>query len=154
MLQFIKYHWFSIHVEPQSMNDSIKHNIAQEQSTLGQPEHKNIYKFCWTMYKLAKLCIFLKFDAERNCFQCSIYDHRPALCMLSPFRFESLSSNRIALKFIPCCMGLNNPDGKPLDENFVSTSLLEPLLETMLPLQNDILRWFVASNWATLFFNN
>ena len=81
-------------------------------------------------------CVFLKFDAEHNCFQCSIYDYRPVLCRLYPFRFESLSSNQFALKFIPCCMGLKNPEGEPLDENFVSTSLVGLLHETMSLIQS------------------
>ena len=76
-------------------------------------------------------CIFLDFDAEQNCFQCGIYDSRPALCRLYPFSLEILNSNRVALKFIPCCMGLNDPEGKVLDEEFVSSNLLEPLLESM-----------------------
>jgi Fe-S-cluster containining protein len=84
-------------------------------------------------------CVFLKFDAEQNCFQCGIYDHRPALCRLYPFIFESLGSNSVALKFIPCCMGLNNPEGEPLDENFVSFRLLEPLLEAMVLLKKGTL---------------
>jgi Fe-S-cluster containining protein len=84
-------------------------------------------------------CIFLKFDAEQNCFQCGIYDHRPALCRLFPFSFESLGSNSVALKFIPCCMGLNNPEGEPLDENFVSFRLLESLLEAMELLKKGML---------------
>jgi len=84
-------------------------------------------------------CVFLKFDAEQNCFQCGIYDHRPALCRLYPFSFESLGSNCVALKFIPCCMGLNNPEGEPLDENFVSFRLLEPLLEAMALLKKGTL---------------
>ena len=74
-------------------------------------------------------CIFLKFDAKQNCHKCGIYDVRPALCRLYPFCFEMLGSNKIALKFIPCCMGLNNPNGKKLDKEFVSNYLLEPLLE-------------------------
>jgi Fe-S-cluster containining protein len=85
-------------------------------------------------------CIFLRFDPEKNCFQCSIYDNRPSLCRLYPFSFESLGSNCVALKFIPCCMGLNNPEGKVLDKKFVSNRLLEPLLEAMNLLQKDTLR--------------
>jgi len=76
-------------------------------------------------------CIFLKFDVELNCFKCSIYDFRPALCRLYPFSFEGLGSNRIALKYIPCCIGLNNPEGELLDKKFVSRHLIEPLLEAM-----------------------
>ena len=82
-------------------------------------------------------CIFLDFDAEQNCFQCGIYDYRPALCRLYPFRFESLDCNHVALKLIPCCMGLNNPEGKVLDEEFVSSNLLEPLLESIELLQKS-----------------
>jgi Fe-S-cluster containining protein len=84
-------------------------------------------------------CVFLKFDDEQNSFQCGIYDYRPALCRLYPFSFESLGSNRVALKFIPCCMGLNNPEGKVLDKEFVSKRLLEPLLEAMELLQKGTL---------------
>jgi Fe-S-cluster containining protein len=84
-------------------------------------------------------CVFLKFDAEQNCFQCGIYDIRPALCRLYPFSFESLGSNSVALKVIPCCMGLNNPDGEPSDENFVSFRILEPLLEAMELLKKGML---------------
>ena len=74
-------------------------------------------------------CIFLQFDTKQNRFQCGIYDYRPTFCRLYPFRFESLGSNSISLKFIPCCMGLNNPEGKVLDRTFVSDRLLEPLFE-------------------------
>jgi Fe-S-cluster containining protein len=76
-------------------------------------------------------CIFLQQDIEQNCFRCGIYDFRPALCRLYPFSFERLGSNRIALRFIPCCRGLNNPEGKVLDGEFVSSHLLEQLLEAM-----------------------
>lgn len=76
-------------------------------------------------------CIFLEFDVKLNCYKCSIYDSRPLLCQLYPFSLETEESNRIALKFIPCCRGLNNPEGEPLNENFVTNSLLGPLLETI-----------------------
>ena len=82
-------------------------------------------------------CIFLDFDAEQNSFHCAIYDSRPAICRLYPFSFESLEGNRVALKFIPCCMGLNNPEGKLVDKEFVSSNLLEPLLEAMKLLQKS-----------------
>jgi len=83
-------------------------------------------------------CIFLEFDNEKNYFQCGIYDHRPALCRLYPFSFEELGSNRVALKIIPCCRGLNTAEGKVLDKKFVSDRLLEPLLEAM-NLQEEML---------------
>jgi len=35
-------------------------------------------------------------------------------------------------------MGLNNPEGEPLDENFVSFRLLEPLLEAMALLKKAL----------------
>ena len=76
-------------------------------------------------------CTFLKFDTEQKCYTCSIYDFRPVFCRLYPFSFEIVDYNRIALKFIPCCRGLNNPEGEPLNENFVSNYLLEPLLEAI-----------------------
>lgn len=76
-------------------------------------------------------CIFLKFDVEENRYECSIYDFRPALCRLYPFDFEGISPNSIALKLIPCCRGLNNPDGELVDEEFINNHLLDALLETM-----------------------
>ncbi len=84
-------------------------------------------------------CTFLKFDAEQKCYTCSIYDFRPLLCRRYPFRFEIVDSNRIALKFIPCCRGLNNREGELLDKKFVSSYLLEPLLETIGLLQKGTL---------------
>ncbi len=76
-------------------------------------------------------CIFLNYDKTQNQNNCSIYTARPALCRLYPFNFELLGPDRIALKFIPCCLGLKNPEGKLLDEKFVTTVLLEPLLDAI-----------------------
>ena len=76
-------------------------------------------------------CIFLKFDVEQNRYECSIYDFRPVLCRLYPFDFDRVGSNIIVLKFIPCCRGLNNPDGKLVDEKFIANHLLVPLLEAI-----------------------
>ena len=77
-------------------------------------------------------CIFLQQNSERNGFKCIIYDFRPVLCRLYPFKLENLDYNRIALKFIPCCNGLNNPKGKMIDKKFVSNILneIEELLQT------------------------
>jgi Fe-S-cluster containining protein len=75
-------------------------------------------------------CIFLKANEEKNA-KCNIYDSRPILCRLYPFTFEKIHSNSIVLKVIPCCRGLNNFEGKTLDEEFISSCLLEPLLEAM-----------------------
>lgn len=76
-------------------------------------------------------CIFLNFDDEQKCYTCRVYDFRPVLCRLYPFSFEIVDSNQIALKFIPCCRGLNNQEGELVDEKFISSYLLEPLLEAM-----------------------
>jgi len=76
-------------------------------------------------------CIFLKFDAEENRYECSIYDFRPVLCKLYPFDFDRVGSNVIVLKFIPCCRGLNLPDGDLVDEEFIANHLLGSLLEAM-----------------------
>jgi len=76
-------------------------------------------------------CIFLKFDAKQNRYECSIYDFRPILCRLYPFDFDRVGSNIIVLKFIPCCRGLNNPNGKLVDEKFITNHLLAPLLEAI-----------------------
>jgi Fe-S-cluster containining protein len=74
-------------------------------------------------------CIFLKFDAKENRYTCSVYDFRPILCRLYPFDFDWQSSNVIVLKLIPCCRGLNLPDGKLVDRKFVTNHLLGSLLE-------------------------
>jgi len=76
-------------------------------------------------------CIFLKFDAKQNRYECSIYDLRPILCRLYPFDFDRIGTDSIVLKFIPCCRGLNNPDGKLVDERFINKHLLAPLLERL-----------------------
>jgi Fe-S-cluster containining protein len=76
-------------------------------------------------------CIFLVFDAKQNRYECSIYDFRPILCRLYPFDFQRISTDSIVLKLIPCCRGLNNPDGKLVDERFINKHLLAPLLERL-----------------------
>ena len=74
-------------------------------------------------------CIFLKSDPEHKRYECSIYDFRPVLCRLYPFHFAKVDSKPIALKFIPCCRGLNNFDGETVNERFVANHLLPPILE-------------------------
>jgi Fe-S-cluster containining protein len=76
-------------------------------------------------------CIFLKFDAKQNRYECSIYGFRPILCRLYPFDFDLVGPDSIVLKFIPCCRGLNNPDGELVDEGFVTKNLLAALLERL-----------------------
>ena len=77
-------------------------------------------------------CVFLKFDAEKNRCECLIYDFRPVLCRLYPFDFGWISLNTIVLKFIPCCRGLNNPDGELVDEEFITNYLLDSVLDLMI----------------------
>lgn len=76
-------------------------------------------------------CIFLKFDVKKDCYECSIYNSRPVLCRLYPFDFDRMSLSIIALKFIPCCRGLNNSDGELVDKEFITNHLLDALLEVM-----------------------
>lgn len=76
-------------------------------------------------------CIFLKFCVEEDRYECSIYDFRPALCRLYPFDFDRAGPNSITLKLIPCCRGLNNPNGELVDEEFINNHVLSALLEVM-----------------------
>lgn len=65
-------------------------------------------------------CIFLKSDSE-----CSIYDHRPTLCKLYPFEVFRIDFQSVVLRLVPCCTGLNSPDGELVDEQFIVNSLLD-----------------------------
>ena len=72
-------------------------------------------------------CIFLRFNGESKIYECSIYDVRPVLCRIYPFDFERINSNSLMLRFIPCCKGLNSPDGELVDERFISNHLLDAI---------------------------
>jgi len=72
-------------------------------------------------------CIFLRFNSKRGNYRCSIYDFRPALCKLYPFDFYKINSQSIMLKLIPCCRGLNNPDGEFVNQRFIIDSLLDAI---------------------------
>jgi Fe-S-cluster containining protein len=74
-------------------------------------------------------CIFLEFGLEEGIYECSIYDFRPALCKLYPFDFYNINSQSIVLKLIPCCRGLNNPEGEFVNEEFIVDSLLEAIFD-------------------------
>ena len=76
-------------------------------------------------------CVFLKFDAKQNRYECSIYGSRPILCRFYPFDFDLVGPNSIVLKVIPCCRGLNNPYGELVDERFITKNLLAALLERL-----------------------
>ena len=70
-------------------------------------------------------CVFLTQNSNMECINCSIYEVRPVLCRIYPFTIERLDQNKMAIKFIPCCKGLNNPEGKILEEKFFSRKLNE-----------------------------
>jgi len=74
-------------------------------------------------------CIFLLFDALSHVYKCSIYDLRPILCRLYPFRFSKSGPNSFALKLIPCCNGLNAKDGQRIDINLVAKTTRDALFE-------------------------
>ena len=74
-------------------------------------------------------CIFLKFKVEEDRYECSIYDFRPALCRLYPFDFDRTGPNSIMLKVIPCCRGLNNPEGEMVDETMIMVKFKEIIKE-------------------------
>jgi len=76
-------------------------------------------------------CIFLKFEAEKDVYTCSIYDLRPVLCKLYPFYVNKISPQSFMLKLIPCCMGLNNPNGEAVDKAFITHFLLDVALEVL-----------------------
>lgn len=76
-------------------------------------------------------CIFLRFNGILKIYECTIYDIRPVLCRIYPFDFEKINSNSFLLEFIPCCKGLNSPDGELVDERFISNHLLDAILEIL-----------------------
>ena len=76
-------------------------------------------------------CIFLKFDAKQNRYECSIYDFRPIFCRFYPFDFDLVGHNSIVSKYIPCCRGLNTLDGDLVDEKFITKNLLAALFERL-----------------------
>ncbi|MDH5449301.1 MAG: YkgJ family cysteine cluster protein [Candidatus Bathyarchaeota archaeon] len=76
-------------------------------------------------------CVFLKFNERLKAYECSIYDVRPALCRIYPFDFERINSNSLMLKFIPCCRGLNDPDGELIDKKFIAKYLLDAIFEIL-----------------------
>jgi len=107
-----------------------------------EPASNSKFKSLLTMHGSLKnkedgSCVFLKFDAEKDRYECLIYDFRPVLCRLYPFGFERISSNSIMLKLIPCCRGLNNPDGELVDKGFITNHLLDAMLEFLEDVKSD-----------------
>lgn len=76
-------------------------------------------------------CFFLEFNEEEGVYECSIYDSRPAVCRLYPFDFEMIGQNVLLLGFIPCCRGLNAPDGELVNEEFVKKHILHAITELL-----------------------
>ena len=74
-------------------------------------------------------CVFLRFNQERESYSCTIYDSRPALCRLYPFDFQKINSQSIMLGLIPCCRGLNSPDGELVNERFIVSYLLDAIFD-------------------------
>jgi len=74
-------------------------------------------------------CIFLSLNSKEGLHQCMAYDYRPVLCRLYPFVFEKSGQNSYALKFIPCCKGLNTPDGETVNGKFFSKNLEKLLFD-------------------------
>lgn len=76
-------------------------------------------------------CVFLRCDSNKGNYGCSIYNFRPALCKLYPFDFCKINSQSIMLKLIPCCRGLNNPEGELVNQRFITDSLLDAIFDLM-----------------------
>jgi len=74
-------------------------------------------------------CVFLFFNAEECFYQCSVYDFRPTFCRLYPFQFEKAGPQSYALKFIPCCNGLNTEDGEIVNKKFFAEVLQKILFD-------------------------
>lgn len=76
-------------------------------------------------------CIFLEIGREGNKYECSIYDHRPSLCRLYPFYIETVGLSSLWLKIIPCCKGLNDPEGETVDEEFILRYLCKAVIDLL-----------------------
>jgi Fe-S-cluster containining protein len=76
-------------------------------------------------------CLFLEFDADTDSYTCGVYDARPTLCRVYPFKFEKSGENKVLVKIIPCCLGLNNPNAKQIDKKFVEENLATLLLDAV-----------------------
>jgi Fe-S-cluster containining protein len=68
-------------------------------------------------------CVFLKFDSQKQFYECTVYPYRPALCRLYPFHIEKTSSDRFVLKLLPC-KGINRRLGAVIDERFLIDNVL------------------------------
>jgi Fe-S-cluster containining protein len=76
-------------------------------------------------------CIFLQRGKESEFYACSIYKSRPSLCRLYPFEFVPTSLSTGILRLIPCCNGLNAPDGELVNRRFIEKNLLEAIINSL-----------------------
>jgi Fe-S-cluster containining protein len=68
-------------------------------------------------------CVFLKFDSQKQLYECTVYTYRPVLCRLYPFHAEKTSPDRFVLKLLPC-KGINRRIGAIVDEHFLIENVL------------------------------
>ncbi|RLI04914.1 hypothetical protein DRO38_00200 [Candidatus Bathyarchaeota archaeon] len=76
-------------------------------------------------------CIFLKYDASTGLYECGIYEARPNVCRLYPFEFILEGNEKGVLRVIPCCNGLNAPNGRLVDREFIRKHLLDAIREIL-----------------------
>jgi Fe-S-cluster containining protein len=76
-------------------------------------------------------CIFLQQDKEGESYACSIYKNRPLLCRLYPFEFVPTGPSAGILRLVPCCNGLNTPDGDLVDRRFIEKNLWEAIIDRL-----------------------
>jgi Fe-S-cluster containining protein len=74
-------------------------------------------------------CLFLSYNAEEGLHDCSVYNRRPTLCRLYPFRFEKSGPQSYTLNVIPCCNGLNTQNSEPVNTKFFVKFLQEILFD-------------------------
>jgi Fe-S-cluster containining protein len=76
-------------------------------------------------------CVFLDYSHESKKHACVIYEFRPSLCKIYPFEFTSTGLYTGVLKVIPCCNGLNAPDGEMVNRKFIEKNLLEAIINSL-----------------------
>lgn len=76
-------------------------------------------------------CIFLKYDKSTGLYECKIYEARPNVCRLYPFEFILEGEENGVLRVIPCCNGLNAPNGRRVDREFIEKHLLDAIREIL-----------------------
>jgi len=74
-------------------------------------------------------CIFLKYNETMDLYECRIYEDRPSLCRLYPFEFILENDETGILRIIPCCNGLNTPNGEIVNREFIEKYLLDAIRE-------------------------